>query len=73
MALPSGESASDFIEDKPGSTLRLTMHFLGRAALLGTGLYVAGARNKDLVKYSLAGSAAIEVFVLMYAGMNRGK
>ena len=73
VVLPSGQSASDFVEGKSGAPLRLTMHFLGRAALLSVGLAAAGARGKGLIKYSLAGSAAIEAFVLAYAAMNRDK
>lgn len=73
VSLPSGESASDFLEGKSGSTARLTMHFLGRAVLIGTGLAVAGVRGKELAKLSLAGSAAIEAFVLGYAAVNKDK
>lgn len=71
VSLPSGESASDFLEGKSGSAARLTMHFLGRSALVGVGLALAGLRGKELVKCSLAGSAAIEGFVLAYAAMHR--
>lgn len=73
VSLPSGESASDFVEGKDGATVRLIGHLLGRAVLLGVGLAVAGARDKDLVKYSLAGAAAIELFVLGYAWINKEK
>lgn len=71
VSLPSGESASDFLEGKSGSTARLALHYVGRAALIGVGLAVVGARGKELVKLSLAGSAAIEAFVLAYAAMHR--
>ncbi len=73
VTLPSGESASAFIEGESGSAVKLVAHMLGRSVLVGVGLYLAGARDKDLVKYSLAGAAAIEAFVLGYAWMNRGK
>ena len=73
VTLPSGESASDFVEGKPGSLIRLTGHMLGRAALVGVGLYLVGVRGKELVTYSLAGAASIEVFVLGYAWSQRGK
>jgi hypothetical protein len=71
VVLPSGESASDFLEGKPGSTVRLVTHLVGRAALLGIGLAVAGARGKELVKFSLAGATAIEAFVLVWAAVNK--
>lgn len=71
VVLPSGESASDFLEGKDGSGVRLVTHLLGRSALLAIGLAAAGARGKELVKYSLAGGAAIEVFVLIWAAVNK--
>lgn len=67
VTLPSGESASDLVAGKPGAFPRLLAHYLGRSAIIGLGLLVAGARGRDLVIYSLAGSAATEVFVLLYA------
>jgi hypothetical protein len=73
VTLPSGESASDFIEGKPGSTARLLFHYLGRSALVGVGLAIVGVRGVELVKYSLAAAGAIEVFVLGYAYSKRGE
>lgn len=73
VALPSGESASDFVEGVPGSGARLIGHYLGRSVLLALGLAAAGLRDRDLVKASLAGSAAIEFFVLGYAWVHREK
>lgn len=73
VQLPSGESASDFIAQKPGATGRLLMHYLGRSALVAVGLAVVGVRGKDLVAYSLAAAGAIEVFVLGYAWLHRGE
>lgn len=73
VTLPSGESASDFIEGRPGSTGRLVVHYLGRSAIVGLGLFLVGVRGKDLVKYSLVGAGAIEVFVLGYAWSKRGE
>ncbi len=66
-ALPSGENASDMIERKPGSFLRMVGILIGRALEIGAGLWIAGARGKDLVKYSFAGSAAVEAFVQVFA------
>lgn len=71
VKLPSGESATEFLQGEPGSTWRLLSHYLARSAILGAGLAVAGARGKELVKYSLAGGAAIEAFVLAFAWLNR--
>jgi len=73
VTLPSGESASDFIEGRPGATGRLLFHYLGRSVLVGVGLAIVGVRGGNLVKYSLAAAGAIEVFVLGYAWSKRGE
>lgn len=73
VALPSGESASDFIAGRPGSTGRLLFHYLGRSVLVGVGLALVGVRGKELVKLSLVAAGAIEVFVLGYAWTKRGE
>jgi len=70
LVLPSASSAGDFVNGVEGSGIRLVGHMLGRAALIGTGLYLAGAGNKT-VRYAVAGSAAIETFVLWYAWKTR--
>lgn len=73
VTLPSGESATDVVEGKPGATGRLLVHYLGRSAIVGLGLAFVGVRGLDLVKYSLAAAGAIEVFVLGYAWSKRGE
>lgn len=70
LVLPSASSAGDFVMGVEGSFPRLIGHMLGRAALIGTGLYLAGA-GKKTVPYAVAGSAAIETFVLYYAWKSR--
>jgi hypothetical protein len=70
LVLPSASSAGDFVNGVEGSGIRLVGHMLGRAALIGTGLYLAGA-GKKTVRYAVAGSAAIETFVLFYAWKTR--
>jgi hypothetical protein len=70
LVLPSASSAGDFVTGVEGSGIRLLGHMLGRAALIGTGVYLAGAGSKT-VRYAVAGSAAIEIFVLFYAWKTR--
>jgi hypothetical protein len=43
------------------------LHMGLRGGLIAAGMYAAGLRGKDLTKYALAGTAAIEVFVLTWA------
>ncbi len=66
-APPSAESASALVRSEPGSLGRVAVHFLGRAAIVGLGLHVAGCPRAELVRYSLAGAASIELFLLAWA------
>ena len=70
--LPSASSAQDLVDGKAGSVVRVLSHMIGRAALVGTGIYLAGAGRKT-PKYALAGSIAIECFVLSYALYDKKK
>jgi len=69
--LPSGQIADDLAARKPGSVVRWVFSVLMRAIEIGIGVGLMGARGKDLVKYSLAGSAAVELFVQAFAFLNR--
>ena len=64
--LPSEAAALAFWEGEEGALLRVLLTTAERATIVGLGLYLAGER-KNLVKYALAGAAAIEVAVLAYA------
>lgn len=63
--LPSGRSAIDFVDGKPWAFARMGLHTVGRAGLIGLGLYAAGDRDKRLCLHALGGSLAIETFVLI--------
>lgn len=65
-SLPSSNAAADWLAGVPGSGARVVGSMAGRAALIGTGLYVAGFRGRDLVKGSLFAATAIEIFVLAW-------
>lgn len=62
--LPSVVAAENFLRGKPGGFLAILSSALGRAGIIFAGLYLAGER-KRLVRYALAGSFAIETFVLL--------
>lgn len=66
LVLPSASSAAALVAGDRSAIPKVIWHMLGRAALIGTGLYLAGAGRKT-VPLAVAGSAAIEVFVLWYA------
>lgn len=70
--LPSADSANRLLNGEPGALPKVLLHLGGRALLISTGMYAAGVRNpKRLAMLSLAGSVAIETFVLMYLAVKR--
>lgn len=70
--VPSGRSAKSLIKGEEGAIKVVAMHWLGRSAIVGTGIYLAGGRE-GLVKQSLAGAAAIEVSLLAWAAAQKKK
>lgn len=66
-APPSFAAAYDFVRGKPESLGPLIGSWLVRAGVIGTGMWLAGYPTKYVAKGALAGSAAIEVAVLLYA------
>jgi hypothetical protein len=65
-ALPSGTSAADLLSGDLRALPIAVAHTVVRAALIGTGLLVAGERV-HVVRNAVAGSLAIETFVLGWA------
>ena len=68
--VPSHSSARDLVNGVPGAVGRVGMHYAQRTALLAGALILAGER-KHVLRYALAGSAAIEAFVLWWAWTHR--
>lgn len=64
--LPSGDAALD------GNPVEIAGTYITRAFIVGTGLYAAGER-KHLIRNALAGTAAIEIMVLLWAKMENSK
>ena len=67
--LPSVVAAERFFtgSDKGKHIIEVLGSALGRATLIGAGMYVAGERQ-NVVRNAVAGALAIEVFVLAYVG-----
>lgn len=65
-ALPSGTSAYKLVSGDPAGIVGVIGHTVGRAALIGTGLYVVGERE-HVVRNAVGGALAIEAFVLSWA------
>jgi hypothetical protein len=68
-SLPSARAVQDFLEQGPPA-LPPVGTTLGRACLIGLGLYAAGER-KRLVKKSLYGALAVEGFLIGWFLMER--
>jgi len=71
-ALPSATSAIQLIEGDTKGVVPALAHTLLRAGLVGFGMYTTGLRGKPLVKGAIAGSLAVELFVLGYMWYQRG-
>lgn len=71
-SLPSSQAAADALAGEEGAWLDVAGSMLGRAVLIGAGLAVVGERE-HLVRNSIAGACAIEVFVLGWIVTHRGE
>ena len=72
--MPSYEAACDLYRGDPTAINRIGLGILSRAFFIGAGLALAGMKDqKDLLKYSLAGSLGVEAFVFGWIWVNRGK
>lgn len=64
--LPSQDAAIHLAKGEKGGLTEAVGSTLFRAALIGSGLYLAGYRGGELVKGAVYGATAVEVFVLGY-------
>lgn len=65
--LPSVNAAQQLVDGKAGGFVAVVGTMTFRASLVGTGLVLAGEREPwEVVKKSLAASAVIETFVLLW-------
>ena len=69
-ALPSGSSAAALVAGDWSALPIAVGHTIVRAALVGAGLVIAGERA-NVVRNAVAGSLAIETFVLGWAAWKR--
>ena len=69
--LPSGDAADRLVAGAPGGLTSVALTTAARAALVGSGLLLAGFRKKELLRGTIAATAAIEVFVLGWAFLTR--
>lgn len=62
----SARAADKLVRGEPGGALEVGLSILLRASLIATGLRLAGLQDK-VFRYALAGSAAVEVSVILNA------
>ena len=70
--LLSALAARNFIQGKPNTLLPLIGTIVARSVMVGVGFYVAGER-KNIIKYSVASTFAIESFVLFWEKLELNK
>ena len=69
--LPSGDAAVDLVRAPSAwNAARVLGTFAVRGALVGTGLFAAGNRDKTLLINTIGATTAIEVGVLLWALWN---
>lgn len=69
--LPSGAAAEAFLEGPTPTTAgAVAASVLARSAIVGAGLFLVGERQ-HLIRNAIAGSLAIETFVLGYLAFKR--
>ena len=71
--MPSYEAACDLYRGDPTAITRVGLGVATRSLVIGLGLMAAGMRGRDVVKYGVAGSLAVEAFVLWWVWANRPK
>lgn len=70
--LPSGAASYQLVRGDMGALPGVAFYATVRAALIAAGLYAAGERSRwNLLKYSAAGSAAIQLWILWWAATRR--
>lgn len=62
----SAKAADKLVRGEPGGALEVGLSILLRASLIATGLRLAGLQDK-VFRYALAGSAAVEISVILNA------
>lgn len=71
--LPSSEHAKAWLADPSAvNTLQLGADLVLRAAIVAAGMSLFSSRSSSTARRALAGSAAIEIFVIAYTASKRG-
>ena len=64
--LPSASHAQRLIDGELVAVPLVALDIAMRAALIGGGMYLAGAPPKNIPKYAIGGSLAVEAFAIFW-------
>lgn len=67
--LPSSNSAYALVSGFPGALPSLALHFVGRSAVIGTGLWLGGFRGREVVTGAVAASMLFEASLLVWSAV----
>lgn len=68
---PSSYAISAVFDGEPGAWTRVAFTTALRSGFIAPGLYLSGARGKQLLFGSLLGSVSITAFLFLYYGIKR--
>lgn len=68
--LPSATHASRLLDGDAVGVPLVALDVIGRAALIATGMYVAGARA-NIPRYAIGGALALEAYVLTWLALTK--
>lgn len=70
---PGGRNASDIFEGDAAAVAKEFVFIAERSLLIGLGLFVAGYREKNLVRGTVAATLAMEAFIFGYVLVQRAR
>jgi len=71
VCLPSSNSVYAVVTGDVGAVPILALHYVARCAIIGTGLWVAGFRGRQLVAGSAMAGAAFEASLAAWVLLNK--
>lgn len=66
-SIPSSRTAFALVNGDKGAWPLVIRDLVGRSALIGLGVAIAGGSPRQVLRFGVAGSLCIEAFVLGYA------
>lgn len=70
---PSTYAIADLLDGRPGAGVRVADLTLQRALLIGSGLFLAGFRDRELLKGAISASMAVTAWIALDYAIQRRK